>query len=86
MSKDKLIGNWKEINSEFWLFETGDYKIIYNNGRTVKGSWTINGDKFNFYQDSGRRSLEYRILLFTDTKFVYQSIKEKTTFVAVKIK
>lgn len=88
-TKDDLTGHWKDDNSEFWLFESGDYKIQYNDGKTSKGSWVIEKDQLTLFQDKFLRSSEklFKILVFTSEKFVYQSIKnKKDTFTATRLK
>jgi len=88
-TKEMLTGQWKDENSEFWLFETGDYKMQYADGKTAKGTWKIDGDQLNFYKDKlfGTSEKVFKILVFTNNKFVYQSIKsKKDTFTATRIK
>ncbi len=88
-SKEALIGHWKDDNSEFWLFETGDYKMQYADGTTAKGTWKIDGEQLNLYKDKlfGTSEKVFRILMFSNEKFVYQSIKsKKDTFTAVRLK
>lgn len=88
-TKEMLTGHWKDENSEFWLFETGDYKMQYSNGKTAKGTWKIDGDQLNLYKDKlfGTSEMVFKILVFTNDKFVYQSIKsKKDTFTATRIK
>jgi hypothetical protein len=88
-TKEMLIGHWKDENSEFWLFETGDYKMQYADGKTAKGTWKIDSDQLNLYKDKlfGTSEKVFKILVFTNDKFVYQSIKsKKDTFTATRIK
>lgn len=88
-SKEMLMGHWKDENSEFWLFETGDYKMQYSDGKTAKGTWKIDGDQLNLYKDKllGTNEKVYKILVFTNTKFVYQSIRnKKDTFTAQRMR
>ncbi|MBV6462567.1 MAG: hypothetical protein HJHJAOHD_02743 [Flavobacteriales bacterium] len=88
-TKEMLTGHWKDENSEFWLFETGDYKMQYADGKTAKGTWKIDGDQLNLYKDKlfGTSEKVFKILVFTNDKFVYQSIKsKKDTFTATRIK
>lgn len=88
-TKEMLTGHWKDENSEFWLFETGDYKMQYTDGKTAKGTWKIDGDQLNLYKDKlfGTSEKVFKILVFTNDKFVYQSIKsKKDTFTATRIK
>ncbi|MBK8627538.1 MAG: hypothetical protein IPN86_18820 [Saprospiraceae bacterium] len=88
-TKEMLTGHWKDENSEFWLFETGDYKMQYADGKTAKGTWKIDGDQLNLYKDKlfGTSEKVFKILIFTNEKFVYQSIKsKKDTFTATRIK
>jgi ABC-type bacteriocin/lantibiotic exporter with double-glycine peptidase domain len=88
-TKEMLIGHWKDENSEFWLFETGDYKMQYFDGDIVKGTWRIEGDQLSLYKEKlfGTSEKVYKILLFTNDKFVYQSIKnKKDTFTATRVK
>ena len=75
-TKEMLTGHWKDENSEFWLFETGDYKMQYADGKTAKGTWKIDGDQLNLYKDKlfGTSEKVFKILIFTNEKFVYQSI------------
>lgn len=88
-TKEMLTGHWKDENSEFWLFETGDYKMQYSDGKTAKGTWKIDGDQLNLYKDKlfGTSEKVFKILVFTNDKFVYQSIKnKKDTFTATRTK
>ncbi|MFP5470486.1 MAG: hypothetical protein ACLGGV_02735 [Bacteroidia bacterium] len=88
-TKEMLTGHWKDENSELWLFETGDYKIQYADGKTAKGTWKIDGDLLNLYKDKllGTSMNVFKILVFTNDKFVYQSIKsKKDTFTAIRVK
>jgi len=88
-TKEMLTGHWKDENSEFWLFETGDYKMQYAFGKTAKGTWKIDGNQLNLYKDKlfGTSEKEFKILVFTNEKFVYQSVKsKKDTFTATRIK
>jgi hypothetical protein len=89
ISKENLIGHWKDDASEFWLFETGDYKIQYADGKTAKGTWKLDGDQLSFYKEGFFSISEktYKILMFTIEKFVYQSItNKKHTFTALRVK
>ena len=88
-TKENLIGHWKDDESEFWLFETGDYKMQYNDGKTAKGTWKLDGDQLSLYKEKLLWSNEkvFKILIFTTDKFVYQSLKSKSdTFTATRVK
>jgi subtilisin-like proprotein convertase family protein len=88
-TKEALKGHWKDENSEFWLFETGDYKMQYLDGKTAKGTWKIDVDQLNLYKDKliGTSEKVFKILIFTNEKFVYQSIRnKKETYTATRIK
>jgi hypothetical protein len=88
-TKELLAGHWKNDNSDFWLFESGDYKMQYSDGKVAKGTWKIDGDQLNLYKDKlfGMSENVFKILVFTSNRFVYQSIKnKKDTFTAVRIK
>lgn len=88
-SRDNLIGHWKDDNSEFWLFETGDYKMQYFDGKSAKGTWQVNYFLLTLYKDKFLTKSEktFKILLFTNDKFVYQSVKKKEdTFTATRVK
>jgi len=88
-SKQNLVGYWKDDENEFWLFETGDYKMIYQNGKIVKGTWKIDNEQLTLYKEKLLWSSEkvYKILIYTTDKFVYQSLKSKSdTFTATRIK
>ena len=88
-TKENLNGHWKDDESEFWLFETGDYKMQYNDGKTAKGTWKIDGDQLSLYKEKLLWSSEkvFKILIFTTDKFVYQSLKSKSdTFTATRVK
>lgn len=88
VNKENLIGHWKDENSEFWLFETGDYKMQYNDGKTAKGTWKVDNNQLDLYKDKlfGKSEKLFKILMFTKTKFVYQSLKNKAdTFTATKV-
>jgi hypothetical protein len=88
-TKEKLIGHWKAENSEFWLFETGDYKMQYSDGKSAKGTWKIDSNQLFLYKDKfiGTSEKTFKILIFTKDKFVYQSMKKKDeTFTAIRLK
>lgn len=88
-TKENLVGHWKDDESEFWLFETGDYKMQYNDGKIAKGTWKLDGDQLSLYKEKLLWTNEktFKILIFTTDKFVYQSIKSKSdTFTASKVK
>lgn len=89
ITKEAILGHWKDDNSEFWLFETGDYKMQFNDGGVLKGTWKIENNLLSFYKEKlfGTSEQAYKILMFTPEKFVYQSIRHKSdTFTAVKVK
>ena len=88
-TKENLTGHWKYDEGEFWLFETGDYRMDYNDGKKAKGTWKLDGDQLSLYKDKLLGSSEkiFKILLFTTDKFVYQSLKSKSdTFAATRVK
>lgn len=88
-NKITLTGHWKDDESEFWLFETGDYKMVYNNGKSSKGTWKIDNDLLSLFKEKflGSSEKNFKILIFTENKFVYQSVKSKSdTFTAHRIK
>lgn len=88
-TKENLIGHWKDDESEFWLFETGDYKMQYKTGKSAKGTWKIDGDQLSLYKEKMLWSNEkvFKILIYTSDKFVYQSLKSKSdTFTASRVK
>ena len=88
VTKENLIGHWKDENSEFWLFETGDYKMQYNDGKSAKGTWKVDNNQLDLYKDKlfGKSEKLFKILIFTTDKFVYQSLKEKAgTFTATRV-
>ena len=39
--RKNLEGHWKDEESEFWLFETGDFKMVKQDGSSSKGTWKI---------------------------------------------
>ena len=87
-TKENLRGHWKDEESEFWLFETGDFKMNRNDGSTSKGSWKIDGMLLTLYHDKmfGTRQKDFKILLYSENKFVYQSVKnKKETFTVERI-
>jgi hypothetical protein len=89
VTKENLKGHWKDENSEFWLFETGDYKMQYGDGKEAKGTWKVDNNQLTLYKEKLLTTSEktYKILIFTKDKFVYQSIKSKEdTFTATRIK
>lgn len=88
-SKENLIGQWKDEESEFWLFETGDFKMVRTDGSSSKGTWKIDGDVLTLYHDKllGTSQKDFKILMFSQTKFVYQSTKNRRdTFTVERIK
>lgn len=87
-TRKNLEGHWKDEESEFWLFETGDFKMIKMDGSSSKGTWKIDGDVLTLYHDKmfGTSQKDFKILMFTSDKFVYQSTKNKRlTFTVDKI-
>ena len=88
-TRQNLQGHWKDEESEFWLFETGDFKMVKMDGSSSKGTWKIDGDVLTLYHDKmfGTRQKDFKILMFSEDKFVYQSTKNrKNTFTVDKIK
>jgi hypothetical protein len=88
-TRQNLQGHWKDEESEFWLFETGDFKMVRLNGTSSKGTWKIDGDVLTLYHDKmfGTSQKDFKILMFTEDKFVYQSTKNKRlTFTVDKLK
>ena len=87
-TRQNLQGHWKDEESEFWLFETGDFKMVRLNGTSSKGTWKIDGDVLTLYHDKmfGTSQKDFKILMFTEDKFVYQSTKNKRlTFTVDKL-
>jgi hypothetical protein len=77
-TKDNIIGHWKESDGEFWLFETGDFKMVKFVGTTSKGTWKLNGDVLTFYNEKRFGTIQdFQILMFSSDKFVYQSVNNK---------
>ena len=88
-TRQNLQGHWKDEESEFWLFETGDFKMVKMDGSSSKGTWKIDGDVLTLYHDKmfGTSQKDFKILMFSEAKFVYQSIKNrKNTFTVDKLK
>jgi hypothetical protein len=88
-TRKNLEGHWKDEESEFWLFETGDFKMVKQDGSSSKGTWKIDGDVLTLYHDKmfGTSQKDFKILMFTPDKFVYQSTKnKKATFAVEKLK
>jgi hypothetical protein len=88
-TRQNLQGHWKDEESEFWLFETGDFKMVKMDGSSSKGTWKIDGDVLTLYHDKmfGTSQKDFKILMFSEDKFVYQSTKNrKNTFTVDKIK
>jgi hypothetical protein len=88
-TKQNLQGHWKDEESEFWLFETGDFKMVKMDGSSSKGTWKIDGDVLTLYHDKlfGTRQKDFKILMFSSDKFVYQSTKNRRdTFTVEKLK
>jgi hypothetical protein len=88
VTKENIVGHWKDENSEFWLFETGDYKMQYNDGKSAKGTWKVDNNQLDLYKDKlfGKSEKLFKILIFTKDKFVYQSLKKKAdTFTATRV-
>ncbi|MFH2144044.1 MAG: hypothetical protein ABIJ97_16585 [Bacteroidota bacterium] len=88
-TKENITGHWKDENSEFWLFETGDYKMQYYDGKRARGTWKIYNNQLSLSKQKflSKSEKSFKILLFTKDKFVYQSIKRKEdTYTATKVK
>lgn len=86
---ENLSGHWRDDNSEFWLLENGDYKMKYNDGKITRGTWKINNNYLDLYQNNllGKSKKMFKILMFTRDKFVYQSLKNKeNVFTAARVK
>jgi hypothetical protein len=86
-TKENLIGHWTDDNSDFWLFETGDYKMQYNDGKSARGTWKIENNQLTLNKEKflGKSEKSFKILLFTKNKFVYQSMSKKAeTLTATK--
>lgn len=88
-NRQNLQGHWKDEESEFWLFETGDFKMVKMNGTSSKGTWKIDGDVLSLYHDKmfGTSQKDFKILMFSEDKFVYQSTtNRRNTFTVEKLK
>jgi hypothetical protein len=88
VTEENLLGHWKDENSEFWLFETGDYKMKYNDGKSAKGTWKVDNNQLDLYKDKlfGKSEKFFKILIFTREKFAYQSLKKKeNTYTATRV-
>ena len=88
-TKEGLTGHWKDDNSEFWLFETGDFRLTGDNGTTATGTWKINGNLFTMTisRTFSDEEIIYQILMYSKDKFVYQYIgKGKDTYTANRVK
>lgn len=88
-TRQNLQGHWKDEESEFWLFETGDFKMVKMDGSSSKGTWKIDGDVLTLYHDKmfGTSQKDFKILMFSSEKFVYQSTKNRrNTFTVEKLK
>lgn len=90
VTKENIVGHWKDDECEFWLRENGNYEMNYfSGGKTAKGTWTVGNNQLNLYKDKfiGKSEKLFKILIFTEDKFVYQSLKKKAdTFTATRIK
>jgi hypothetical protein len=77
-TKENLVGHWKESDGEFWLFETGDFKMTKFVGTTSKGTWKLNEQTLTLYNEKRFGTVQdYKILMFSKDKFVYQSVNNR---------
>ena len=77
-TKENLVGHWKESDGEFWLFETGDFKLTKFVGSTSKGTWKLNEETLTLYNDKRFGTVQdFKILMFSKDKFVYQSVNNR---------
>jgi hypothetical protein len=63
--------------------------MVKQDGSSSKGTWKIDGDVLTLYHDKmfGTSQKDFKILMFTPEKFVYQSTKnKKATFAVEKLK
>lgn len=83
--KENLIGHWEDEDNEFWLNESGDFKRYNVEGKTLIGTWKVDGNIFSTIIRG--RETNYKVLSFNKTSFVYQTIdKRKITFKATRMK
>jgi hypothetical protein len=89
-TKENLIGDWKDEESEFSLFKTGDFvRTETDGGKKSKGTWKIDGDVLTLYFEKTllTKQKDYKILMFAKDKFIYQSVKNKRdTYTVTRIK
>lgn len=79
VNTNDLYGQWDDGNSKFWLYEGGDFKLSYNNGKTVRGTWILTANKLTLYRDKliGKSEKSFDIMLYTHDAFVYKSTDRK---------
>jgi len=89
-TKENLIGDWKDEESEFSLYNKGDFiRVETDGGKKSKGTWKIDGDVLTLYFEKTflTQQKDYKILMFSKDKFVYQSVKnKKDTYTVTKVK
>lgn len=89
LSSSAIAGLWEDETGKIWFYESGDYKHTKVDGNEVKGSWKLDGDMIYFYRERlfGTSIKGYKILIFTNSSFVYQNTEDKRkTYKAVRIK
>jgi hypothetical protein len=79
-----IIGKWRDQNSTFTFFETGNINIKWDNGNFKLGKWEIEGNKLVFILDFGKRRDEYIILELTGSQLKYIGVGEDKTVWSAK--
>ncbi len=89
LSSSAIVGLWEDETGKIWFYESGDYKHTKVDGSEIKGSWKLDGDMIYFYRERlfGTSIKGYKILIFTNSSFVYQNTEDKRkTYKAVRVK
>ena len=89
ISRDAILGHWRDDESEFWLEDSGNYTIVYNGGKRNKGTWSLDGALLMLQKDKAlgliKSEKTFKILMFASDHFVFTSISGKDTHNAYRV-
>lgn len=79
-----LTGRWRDENSVFTLESNAKVNIAFNDGKKLKGTWSVSDNVIYF--DFKTWASRYRILRFDDNSILYQNIDgENETYSAERM-
>ena len=85
-----LKGHWKDYEdfSEFWLNDGNSFTML-SGGSRKNGTWSLSGNTLTLSFDRallGSKERNYKILMYTPDKFVYQSLRSMKATTVERVK